>query len=104
MARHDIKLVYDGVSDTLTSISKGDTIRPGDEVHFDSDMGPVRVLMLPSDKFSIPDFRTGDEPIKVEIDGSFAYCCGILLDNLRPVGYPGHRRFGGQFEVPPPPG
>jgi|SRR3954468_5900327 len=103
MARHDIKLVYEPVGDTLTSISKGEPIRTGDELHFESDMGPVRVLMLPSDKFTVAEFRTGDDPVKVEADGSLSYCCGVSLPGGQ-VGYPLHRRFGDKFEVPPPPG
>lgn len=108
MARHNITLIYDAAENKLLTKETSFKTQPGDELTFDCAAGPVRILMLPSDKFSVAEFRTGDDPVVVNTDKNFSYCCGIFVDK-HVVGYPAHRNFGNNQEGTgggdePPPG
>src|SRR4051812_30402744 len=107
MARHNITLIYNAAENKVESKETGFKTQSGDEIVFDCAAGPVRILMIPNDRFSAAEFRTGDDPVVVNTDNNFSYCCGVVVDG-HVVGYPAHRNFGnnqegtGGGDAPPP--
>ena len=102
MTVHKITLTYELDPENLTSHAKAMNIQKGDTLEFVSDAGPVRVLMKPGHKFSVGEFRTGDDPVMVTAAGPFGFCCGVNVGG-KVLGYPLHQRFG-EDPIPVGPG
>lgn len=100
MAVHKITLTYNDAEATLVSDVKTKSISRGDALEFVSPAGPVRVLMIPGEKFSSGEFRTGDAPVIVYTADPFRFCCGVNIGG-NVSGYPLHRRFGDDVVVIP---
>ena len=102
MTVHKITLIYDVAQQGVTSHAKAMNIKVGDTLEFVSDAGPVRVLMKPGHKFSVGEFRTGDDPVMVTAAAPFGFCCGVNVGG-KVLGYPLHQRFG-EDPIPVGPG
>ena len=101
MVIHKITLTYNLADGNLTSDVKTKSISRGDALEFASNtLDPVRVLMIPGEKFSGGEFRTGDDPVIVYTADPFRFCCGVTIGGIV-FGYPLHRRFGGDGVVIP---
>ena len=98
MKTHTITLTYDPNGQTLTTDAKKMTIQKDDSLTFVSAAGPVRVLMIPGERFSAGEFRTGDAPITINVAGKFRFCCGVTI-GPEVIGYPLHQRFGDEPTV-----
>ena|SRR5436190_1734950 len=103
MSIHNIKLIHEVVNgvDSLTCHAHSWHVKKGDTLAFQSDAGPVHVLMIPGEPFSAAEYRTGDPEIQVNTEQPFRICCGITVDG-RVVGFPDHKRFGKEVDEPPP--
>src|SRR3954468_2936229 len=103
MLIHNIKLFHEVVDgqDSLTCHAHSWHVKKGDHLAFQSDAGPVHVLMEPGGPFSASEYRTGDPAIEVNAEQPFRICAGITVDG-RVIGFPEHTRFGKEVDEPPP--
>ena len=90
---HVINLIYDFTNGTVTGQREVRRIQVGDQLIFQSTVGPVHVKLYPADVFGATEYKTNDQPLMVKKRAPFQYWCGVKLDG-KTVGYPDNENFG----------
>ena len=100
MESHTINLIYNPVDKSVIGQRDIRPIKIGDQLIFESAVGPVHVKIHPEyeDVFSLSEYQTGEAPLVVKKRAKFEYWCGVKVQG-QPVGYPLNKQYGGKDDT-----
>jgi hypothetical protein len=90
---HVINLIYEVAKGTVTGHREKRRINLGDQLIFQSAVGPVHVKLYPADVFAATEYKTGQPPLVVKKRAPFQYWCGVQI-NGKTVGFPDNELYG----------